>query len=88
MMVDRIEARLDRAGLEELADGTRTAQHRVATGVMRNARLCVVVRVAVVLMAVGLMVRRMHQNMERMHAKHRSEHRCKGEDTGRRDCAA
>ena len=86
--IGRLEARLHRVGLEEIADGTRTARHRPAAAVMRNVHLCVVVRLAVVLMAVGLMARRMHENVERMHPKNRSEHRCKGQDTGCRDCAA
>jgi len=88
VMVDRPGARWHRAGLEELADRTRTAQHRLAADVMRNARLCVVVRLAVVLMTVGLVARRMHQSMGRMHPKNRSEHRCKSEDMSGRDCAA
>ena len=83
-----IGARLYMAGLEEIADRTRTAQHRLAAGVMRNARLRVVVRLAVIPAAVGLMARRMHQKVDRMYPKDRNKHRCKGEDTGCRDCAA
>jgi len=81
-----LEARLHRAGLEKIADGTRTAQRRPAAAVLRDFPLCVMIRIAVAMMAVGLMARRMQQWMEQMHPKRRSEHRCKGKHTNCGDC--
>gem|GEM_PF-3796968 len=76
LMVGGLEARLHRTDLEELADGTRSVQHRPTTSlqrglprrvitvmVIRSARLRALVRRAVVLMVVELMARRMHQGM-------------------------